>query len=348
MLQRPKQLAAFTLVLLAILAPLATTGVAKSVATIYRTIAQTQPKMVKIYGAGGFRGMEAYQSGMLISPDGHILTVWSHVLDTDYITATLNDGRNFDAKLVGADPYLDVALLKIDAENLPCFDIKMTVDAEIGERIITFSNLFGVATGNEPLSVQHGIVSVKTTLDARRGKFKTPYCGPIYVLDTVTNNPGAPGGALTNRSGQLIGMLGKELRNSQNHTWLNYAMPIADIRKSVEKICSGQLLTEHDKTLIKSKGQNLTMSDLGITMVPDVLQRTPPYVDHVQSSSAAEKLDIRPDDLIVMIDDQLIPSCKSLNTRIGSIDREETVRITILRDGKLLDFNLRTPSEADR
>ena len=61
-----------------------------------------QSKMVKIYGAGGIKGLEAYQSGFLISDKGHILTVWSYVLDTDYITAVLNDGRKFQAKLVGA------------------------------------------------------------------------------------------------------------------------------------------------------------------------------------------------------------------------------------------------------
>ena len=67
--------------------------------------------------------MEAYQSGMLISPEGHILTAFSHVLDTDYITAVLADGRKFEAKLLGADPRLEVAVLKIDAAGLPCFDL---------------------------------------------------------------------------------------------------------------------------------------------------------------------------------------------------------------------------------
>ena len=92
-------------------------------ASIVDTIEQVQPKIVKIYGAGGFHGLEAYQSGILISSAGHILTVFSHVLDTDYITAVLADGRKFEAKLLGADPRLEVAVLKIDAAGLPCFDL---------------------------------------------------------------------------------------------------------------------------------------------------------------------------------------------------------------------------------
>ena len=71
---------------------------------LVETIDGVQSKVVKIYGAGGFRGLEAYQSGLVISAEGHVLTVWSYVLDTDFLTATLSDGRKFDARLVGADP----------------------------------------------------------------------------------------------------------------------------------------------------------------------------------------------------------------------------------------------------
>jgi S1-C subfamily serine protease len=136
-------------------------------------IESNEPKMVKLYGAGGGRGMEPYQSGFLISASGHILTAWSYVLDTDYVTATLDDGRKFEAKLVGADPRLELAVLKIDASDVPHFDLAAAVPAESGSRVLAFSNLFGVAVGDEPASVQHGIVAVKTRLDARRGAFET-------------------------------------------------------------------------------------------------------------------------------------------------------------------------------
>ena len=86
-----------------------------------------QPKIVKIYGAGGFRGLEPYQSGFLISPEGHVLTVWSYVLDTEFITVTLDDGRKFEAKLLGADPRLELALLKIEAADLPYFDLAQEI-----------------------------------------------------------------------------------------------------------------------------------------------------------------------------------------------------------------------------
>lgn len=159
------------------------------------TLARVQPKMVKIYGAGGIAGLEYYQSGFLISPDGAILTVWSHVLDTDEITAVLSDGRKLTAKLIGADPRLEIAVLKIATTDLPWFDLAKAAEADAGSRVLALSNLFNVAEGNEPASVQHGTISVKTRLEARRGAFDTPYNGPVYALDVVTNNPGAAGGA---------------------------------------------------------------------------------------------------------------------------------------------------------
>ena len=113
--------------------------------------------------------------------------------------------------------------------------------------MLAFSNLFGVATGNEPASVQKGTISVVTRLEARRGAFETPYHGPVYVLDVTTNNPGAAGGALVTRQGELAGMLGKELRNALNNTWLNYAVPIAELRQSVDEIRAGKFVARRDR-----------------------------------------------------------------------------------------------------
>ncbi|MEA1952626.1 MAG: trypsin-like peptidase domain-containing protein, partial [Planctomycetota bacterium] len=116
-------------------------------------------KVVKIRGVGGYRGMEDYQSGLLISPDGHVLTALSSVLDTDEINVTLDNGQRLTATLVGADPGLDVALLKIEGDGLPFFDLAQSRKLQPGARVLALSNLFGVAVGNEPLSVQRGVVS---------------------------------------------------------------------------------------------------------------------------------------------------------------------------------------------
>lgn len=315
--------------------------VATASAAIPDTIDRVQPKIAKIYGAGGFRGMEAYQSGMSISPKGHILTAYSYVLDTDYITVVLADGRKFEAKLLGADPRLEVAVLKIDATGLPCFDLEKAVKAVEGTRILAFSNLFGVAVGDEPVSVQNGTIAAITRLEARRGIFETPYRGPVYVLDVTTNNPGAAGGALVTRRGELTGMLGKELRNSQNNTWLNYAVPVDELRRSIEEIESGKFVAQRDPAVDKKPQRSLNLASLGIVLVPDILERTPPFVDRVQPGSPAAKAGVRPDDLIILLGDRLVQSCKILRSDLEYVDYEDAIVLTVVRGQDLLRFTLR-------
>lgn len=313
--------------------------------TFATVIDDVQPKIVKIYGAGGFRGLEPYQSGFLISDDGQILTVWSYVLDTDEISVTLNDGRKFPATLLAADPRLEMAVLKIDGMGLPFFDLAAAPSAEMGARVLAFSNLFGVATGDESASVQHGSVAVKSRLEARRGAFETPYKGQAYILDAMTNNPGAAGGALTDRDGKLLGMLGKELRNSLNNTWLNYAIPAADMLKTVDEIRSGKFVQRpaDDSKAKPEKALNLVM--LGIDLVPDVLERTPPFVDSVRSNSSANLAGLRPDDLVLFVNDRLVQSCKALHTELEYIDRADRVKITVIRGQELIDVMLAAPEE---
>lgn len=303
-------------------------------------VARLQARIVKIRGAGGYRGMEAYQSGMLISTEGHVLTAFSYVLDTDEITVTLHDGRKLKAKLLGADPRLEVAVLKIDAAELPAFDLDQAANADAGTRVLAFSNLFDVAAGNEPVSVQQGTIAVRTRLDARRGVFETPYHGPIYVLDVATNNPGAAGGALVDRQGRLLGMLGKELRNSQNNTWLNYAVPIAELRQSVSDIRAGKFVAREENSQREKPAKAISLAQLGIVLVPDVLARTPPYVDQVQPGSAAARAGLRPDDLVMLVGDRLVQSCRALREELEYTDFEDQVKLTVLRGQELLELTL--------
>ena len=303
-----------------------------------------QPKMVKIYGAGGLKGLESYQTGMLISAEGHVLTVWSYVLDSDVITVTLHDGRKFEAKLLGADPRLEIAVLKIEATDLPHFTLAEAVEGQGGMRVLAFSNLFGVATGNEPTSVLHGSISVKAPLNARSGAFQTPYRGQVYVLDAITNNPGAAGGALTSRSGRLLGLLGKELRNSLNNTWLNYSIPVGELRGSVDDILAGKLLSRTPAELRKPE-RAINLAALGIVLVPDVLDRTPPFIDSVRKGSPAAAAGLRADDLVIFANDRLTQSCKLLREEVSFIEHDSQLKLTVMRDQELIDVTLQAPTE---
>ena len=191
------------------------------------------------------------------------------MLDTDDVTVILDDGRKFTSKLVGADPRLELAVLKIEAADLPFFDLSKSLPAAEGTRVLAFSNLFGVATGEEPASVLHGTISAVTTLDARRGAYETPYQGPIYALDAMTNNPGAAGGALTDLQGHLLGVLGKELRNARNNVWLNFAIPTPELTSSIEAIRSGKNPANTKEAKPKKPDNPLTLARLGSGADPE-------------------------------------------------------------------------------
>ena len=304
--------------------------------------------MVKIYGAGGFHGLEAYQSGFLISTEGHVLTAYSTVLDTPALRIVLDDGRRFDATMLGADARLDVAVLKLDAQGLPFLDLDKAVPGESGLPILALSNMFGVAAGNEPVTVQQGVISIVTDLDARRGTFEIPYTGRVYILDTVTNNPGAAGGALVSRDGRLLAMLGKELRNARNNTWINYALPISVLRPSIEAIIAGEVSVAGRDYGRPKAAKPLTPRALGLVLVPDVVPRTPPYVDTVLADSAASSAGLRPDDLIVFLDDALVPSCRILHDELQYRDHFAVVRLTVLRDRQLIEVELSAEARGPR
>lgn len=306
-----------------------------------QTTALVQPKMVKIVGSGGFQGLEPYQSGFLVSSGGHILTVWSYVLDAESVTVTLNDGQRYEAKLVGYDPRIEIAVLKIEAEGLANFNLDSAVPGKPGGRILAFSNLYGVATGNEPASVQLGIISAKTKLSARRGAFKSTYQGDVYVLDAVTNNPGAAGGAVTDRKGRLIGMIGKELRDSQTNSWLNFAIPIEQLSKSVLDIRSGKMVVQSNSTRRKPT-EPMTLELIGVKLVPDIVSRTPPYVDGISNGSPAEKVGLAVDDLIIQVNGRMTPSHKEIGEAFEFIDRDATLNLTIQRgrEFKSVQINL--------
>lgn len=309
-------------------------------ASFAEAIEIAQPKIVKIHGAGGFRGLESYQSGFLISAEGHILTVWSYVLDTRYITVIFDDGSRYDAQVLGFDPRLELAVLKVQTSGSPHFDLDQSAESSAGGRVLAFSNLFGVATGDERASVQHGVVSALAPLEARRGAFETLYKGPVYILDAMTNNPGAPGGAVTDRQGRLVGMIGKESRNSISNTWLNYAIPIAELTPTVRQIIAGKFQADRPLESETPPEEPLDADALGLVLVPDVVERTPPFIDQIKPGSVAALAGAQADDLVLFVNDRMTPSLKSLVAELARLERGDPVKLTLIRGQESIEITL--------
>lgn len=320
-------------------------------AGVPETIQSVQPRMVKIFGAGGIRNLYAYSTGFLVSQEGHIVTVWSHVLDGDSVSVVLNDGRRYDAKVLGAEPTQDLAVLKIEAEelDLPFFDLSESRETVgPGRRVLAFSNMFKVATGDEPVSVLHGVVAARTKLTTRRGAFETPYKGSVLVVDCISNNPGAGGGVVVSNDGQLVGMIGKELRNAETNTWLNYAIPIDEIEKPINEIIEGRFERSDSNPTEDDNPRNYKPLDFGIVMVPDVLFRTPAYVDSVLADSPADQSGVTSNDLIMFVNDQLIQSVAALQDEFGRLEAGDTVRVVVRREDQLQSIEMLVPRKTSR
>lgn len=305
-----------------------------------KAIDHVSRRVAKIFGAGGIRGLHAYSTGFLVSSKGHLVTVWSHVLDDQAVTVVLHDGRKFEGKILGAEPQLDLAVLKIDGDDFSYFDLDEAVTAAVGTRVLAFSNMFKVATGDEQVSVLHGVIAARTKLTARRGNYETPYNGPVYVVDAITNNPGSGGGVLTTADGLLLGMVGKELRNSQTNTWINYAIPISELKTVIGEIISGKFVARSERADDAVNPRRYAPVDFGLVMVPDVLFRTPAFVDAVVPGSAAARLEIRPNDLVLFINDELVQSCRQFKDELGRLEGGDLLKLVIRRGNTLIPVEL--------
>lgn len=300
---------------------------------------RVQEKVVKLFGAGGAKGLESYQSGVLIGSDGYILTSWSTVLDVTSVRVVAYDGRRLNATVVGVDPPNEMALLKVDDAGLSGFELDTSLATRPGQRVFGVSNLFGIATGNEYCSVQKGVVMAVAPLTQRRGKTKSLYQGKVYVIDVMTNNPGAAGGALIDMQGRLIGILGKEIRDEQAGIWLNYALPLDVVQASMDRILKGN--TSADLESIKTVDKPHRLADLGLTLIPDVLAKTPAFVDQIRKGSIADRSGIQTNDLILLANDQRIDSRKSFERVLSTLNRADSFELLVQRGQELIRIQVR-------
>jgi serine protease Do len=318
---------------------------------------QVNKRLVKIYGSGGYRGVPAYGSGVIISPDGHVLTIASQMLETRDLRVHMSTGERYTAQLIATEPDLDLAMLRISDGKNPIktpdyFDAIADAArpiADPGTGILAFGNQFKIADRGEPMSVQRGVIMAYSKLRGRRGITDAPYDGDVYFTDTIMCNPGNTGGALVTRNGkQLLGLIGRELKNTLTETWVNYAMPLQakiDVKNEkgetktltlvdfVQKGLKGEgVVKQSEKTNRKGSGKNLYT---GIVLVPDILERTPPFVDEVTPNSPAMKAGMKPDDLIVYVDGNQVVSIKEYKAELDKIQANNEVKIEVRRGDKL-------------
>ena len=307
-----------------------------------------QQTIVKLFGAGG-GSLDSYGTGTLVSGDGHIVTVWNHLVSTGYLTAVTADGRKFSVDVVGTSAEHDLALLKLRSapgDSFSCIDLSQATDPGPGTPVLAFSNMFHVATGNEPVSLVHGVIAARIPLEATQGRWKFPLDSPVWLVDAITNNSGAAGGLLTDTKGMPIGLIGREIRHAASRTWVNYAVPLTTLKPVIETLLSGKKLDSRPKDSAASapliSDQELT-ARFGLTMLPNVVERTPAWIDTVAKDSIAAKCGLQRGDLIILVNDGIITSVTDFQQQLAAFRSGERVALTINREQQLLPVELQIP-----
>jgi serine protease Do len=299
---------------------------------IHDVVHRASPAVVKLYGAGAGRE-HGYGTGVLVSSDGKIVTTLSLLAAGSSVRVVLADGRRFDGRLLRTDESRQLALLKIDVEDLPFLDPAPSDGVRTGDAILGLSNYFKIAEGDEPVSVCRGVVSGRlAALSARRLAQEFEYTGPAVVYDAITANPGAAGGPVLDADGRFIGLIGKIVEASATNTRLNYAIPGEVLADFLGERPSPREPTRTAAQSSDSSGKPY----VGIRLSAMGFRHVAAYVERVRPGSPAAKAGIRPDDLIVGIDGRRVGDAASCVAAIEALLPGQTVQFNIKRGEQLL------------
>jgi serine protease Do len=302
-------------------------------------VAAAQKRCVKIFGAGIGRS-EAYATGIIFSPDGHILTAHGALLTGERIRVALPDGSIHMAQVERKSQGLQAAILKIDAKTPDYFDLTHKSAARKGDWVMAVSNCFKVADGPEPLSVNLGVISLRTKLEAQNGVQDVPYDGEVLLIDAITSNPGAGGGAVISVDGQLVGMIGRLMESKATSTRLNYAVPVDLLDLFVQNKLPDPMPMTNVTPATTAK------SETGIRLFALGGKRDPAYVDRVVPNSPAAAAGLKPDDLVVSVGGEVIRDITDFKDAIKRLPANVPVELVVKRKNDVLTLKL-TPVAAE-
>jgi Do/DeqQ family serine protease len=267
-------------------------------------------------------------SGVIISPDGYIVTNNHVVTESNKITVTLNNKKTYDAKIVGTDPSTDLAVIKIDATQLPFMTFGNSDDLKIGEWVLAVGNPFNLTS-----TVTAGIVSAKARNINILG---TPDGSSIesFIQTDAAVNRGNSGGALVNTRGELIGINAAIASGTGYYAGYSFAIPSNIVRKvaadlrdfgTVQRAFIGVSIKELDSELAKGAG----ISDL-----------TGVYVADVTDNGAARQAGLKSGDVILKVGDVAVNSPSELLEIIGQHNPGDKVDLLVRRNNKDMTFNV--------
>jgi Do/DeqQ family serine protease len=264
-------------------------------------------------------------SGVIITSDGYIVTNNHVIQKAEYIEVVLNDKRTFTAKVVGADPSTDLALLKIEETNLPVVGYGDSDALKVGEWVMAVGNPFNLTS-----TVTAGIVSAK----ARNINILSPYSIESFIQTDAAVNPGNSGGALINNQGQLVGINTAIASQTGSYVGYSFAIPVNIVRKVVTDLIEfGEVKRAYLGVSIQALDQRLA-AEKGINLTNGV------YVEEVYNDGAAGAGGMKQGDVIVSMNNFPIGDIPQLHEQLSKYRPGDVIKVKVNRNGKEMTVDL--------
>lgn len=291
-------------------------------------------------------------SGVIISPDGYIVTN-NHVVEkADKITVATNDHRTFQAKVIGTDPNTDLALIKISADNLPILKLGNSDEVRVGEWVLAVGNPFNLNS-----TVTAGIVSAKgrniNIIGSENNDDDNPFgrtrnqtqprlnkAIESFIQTDAAINPGNSGGALINTKGELVGINAAIASHTGSYEGYGFAIPINLAKKVLNDI--------KKYGTVKRGFVGISFTELN----PDVAQQlgitnnNGLYVNDLVAGGGAEQAGIKKGDVIEKVEGVAVYESSDLQERVGRLQPGDKINMTVLRDGKEKNFEVTLKADA--
>jgi len=306
-------------------------------------IRKVLPSVVKIYGVGAGARVSPFGTGVVVSKQGHILTLYSAMLMEDLAAGVqpkvvLADGSSYNARMHLKSRELEVAVIKLEATEGVDLAFLTPGDSDKvkpGHWVMLVGNAFNLAAGPETPSVNLGVLSaVVPHLDAsvRIGAGEYRYKGKAFVTD-ANNNPGSYGGPMITPAGEWIGLVGRIVASNATNTQINYGVPINELKEFLAAALEAKK-SEPDsdwKPAAKVAVKPVKPGYHGIHLFDQGGQLPPPFVDRLERRSPAKPAGLKPDDLVQYVNGKLVQTCKQFHEAVAAIGPGAEVKLTVLR-----------------
>ena len=279
-------------------------------------------------------GRVALGSGFIIDKDGYILTNAHVINQAREIKVTLSDGRKFNAVLKGVDPRADLAVIKIDASNLPAVKLGDSSSLKIGQFVLAMGNPFGISTEyeNPEPTVTLGVISaLHRYLPAASGRSSFEN----LIQTDAAINPGNSGGPLVNMKGEVIGINAAIITNSGGYEGIGFAIPINKARRIMSRLVKGE------KVLYGWLGVSIQNLNQDLRDYFGIKEKNGVIVVKVFKGSPADKAGIKEGDLILKFDSVSVSDARELVDLVNQAEVGKVVPAVILRGTKEINLKIK-------